>query len=117
MGRPPSSPRTSPKIRRTRAPGKQVTRPDTADAVELVRRICSLAGSRALTAGTNGRRVEQVRDAIQQRDTPFLYEHLVESLSFQGVSDSVAFTYMARHGRVRWRDVEQRTNGTTVCPL
>jgi hypothetical protein len=88
-----------------------------ASAVELVRSICSLAGSKTLTAGADDHSTRQLRAAIVRRDTPFLYEHLMEALSFQGVSDEVAFTYMARHGRVRWRDVERTMKGTTPCPL
>jgi len=45
-------------------------------------------------------------DAIARRDTPALYDWLIESFSFQGVSDRVAWTYIATHGNATWAAVE-----------
>lgn len=117
MRRGRSHARRSSKSGRTRGRSKRVARSETASAVELVRRICSLAGSRALIAGNDRRSLGRLRGAIQRGDTPFLYAHLIGALSFQGVSDEVASAYMARHGSVRWRDIERTTNSIDKCPM
>jgi hypothetical protein len=45
-------------------------------------------------------------DAVARRDTPALYDWLIESFSFQGVSDRVAWTYIATHGNATWGAIE-----------
>jgi len=38
------------------------------------------------------------------------------SLSYQGISDRVAFDYMERHGRARWADIEAKLGHRAPCP-
>jgi hypothetical protein len=76
-------------------------------ATEIIRRICCLAGSadlvREIRATAEGRRL---RAAIIAHDTPTLYNWLTQALSYQGISDRVADSYMEKHGTVTWRDVD-----------
>jgi len=51
--------------------------------------------------------------AVQRHDTPAIFDWLVDALSYQGVSDSIAYDYMEQHGRVRWHDI---ANGLATEP-
>jgi hypothetical protein len=46
-----------------------------------------------------------VSAAVQQHDTPAIFDWLMEALSYQGVSDRVAYGYMEQHGWIRWADI------------
>ena len=37
-------------------------------------------------------------------------------LSYQGISDSVAYQYMEDHGRITWADVEASLKSSPSCP-
>jgi len=55
--------------------------------------------------------------AVARHDTPALYDWLIESFSFQGVSDRVAWTYIANHGNATWEAVEASLEGSRCkCP-
>src|SRR4051794_25800286 len=57
-----------------------------------------------------------VIEAVQAHDTPALFGWLVETFSYQGISDAAALTYMDQHGRARWGDVEQALQNHPSCP-
>jgi hypothetical protein len=40
----------------------------------------------------------------------------MDAFSLQGVSDEAALTYMARHGRARWRKIKRLMKETSSCP-
>jgi len=54
--------------------------------------------------------------AIQRRDSPVIFDWLMDLLSYQGISDSIAFDYMARHGPVRWHDIAKALAAIPGCP-
>lgn len=81
-------------------------------ALVLVDTICRLAGADNLI-GPGAGRLEQ---AILDRDTPYLFEHLVGSFSLQGISDRAALTYMDNHDRPSWQDLQQATSRPPACP-
>jgi hypothetical protein len=91
--------------------------PNLAYAVQLVHAICCLAGSASylddVRAELHGRGVIR---AVRDHDTPVLFDWLVEALSFQGISDSVASGYMERHGSVRWSDIAEALRQNPSCP-
>jgi hypothetical protein len=45
-----------------------------------------------------------------------LFDWLVEALSFQGISDSIASQYMAQRGSVRWADIAEALARSSSCP-
>src|ERR1700691_4124066 len=63
--------------------------------VTLIERICQEAGDADLvqTLRANLRR-QGLLKAVRRRDTPLIFEWLVDALSYQGVSNLAAFTYM-----------------------
>ena len=46
-----------------------------------------------------------IRSAVSQHNTPALFDWLIEVASYQGISDSIAWSYMEEHGRVTWADI------------
>ncbi|HKM68584.1 MAG TPA: hypothetical protein VJX94_00620 [Stellaceae bacterium] len=86
-------------------------------ATRLVRRICRIAGDRRLIdrlirdLARHG-----VRAAIRRRDTPVLFDWLLEEVSYQGIGDYVAHGYMERHGRVRWSEIAALIEARPSCP-
>jgi hypothetical protein len=85
-------------------------------AVQLVHATCRLAGSASYLDDIRA----DLRDcgivrAVRDRDTAALFDWLVEMLSYQGISDSVAAGYMAQHGTVRWADIADALSGDPSC--
>jgi hypothetical protein len=54
--------------------------------------------------------------AITDHDTAALFDWLLEMLSFQGISDSVAAGYIAQRGNVRWADIADGLSQSPSCP-
>src|SRR4051812_12054581 len=54
--------------------------------------------------------------AVQAHDTPALFDWLVEILSYQGVSDAIAWGYMDQHGRVCFSNIDQALRARPSCP-
>ncbi len=82
-------------------------------ATRLIHQVCCLAGSFDL--------IEQFADqdlctAIDRRNTAALYDRLIYSFSFQGISDEVAENYMHRHGRPTWAAVRKNLARRPTCP-
>jgi hypothetical protein len=86
-------------------------------AVRVVRSVCCLAGSASLIDDLRAElRVEGVPSAIRRHDTAVLFDWLTAALSYQGISDRVAFNYMEAHGRARWADIDAKLSRGTTCP-
>src|SRR4051812_35782328 len=76
-------------------------------AVNLVRDICLQPGNDQFIAETDQTAEESgLTQAVRTRDSPALYEWLMESFSLQGISDRIAFDYIDRHGNATWQTVE-----------
>jgi hypothetical protein len=54
--------------------------------------------------------------AVVRRDTPALFDWMMESFSFQGISNTVAESYLRQHGSVTWRQIEASLAETPPCP-
>src|ERR1700730_14169507 len=86
-------------------------------AVRLIHAICGLAGSPTLIDEVRADlRADKVRAAIRSRDTGPVFDWLMSALSYQGISDQVAYGYMERHGRARWRGIEEGLDRGASCP-
>src|SRR4051794_22604649 len=96
------------------------TRPQqhaTAFATRLILQIC-----RAWPDPTYLRRLranltrQGIRAAVAEHNTPALFDWLVEVVSYQGISDAIAWSYMEEHGRVRWADLQAAFEQRHSCP-
>jgi hypothetical protein len=54
--------------------------------------------------------------AVQRRTSSEIFDWLIDTLSYQGISDSIATNYMEQHGRVRWRDIADALAHPVRCP-
>ncbi|HEX3863134.1 MAG TPA: hypothetical protein VHY35_15715 [Stellaceae bacterium] len=83
----------------------------------MVRGICQTAGAWNLIDDT---RVSLARrgviEAVRRHNTAAIFDWLLNALSFQGISDSIAAGYMNKHGRVRWNDIAVALAATPNCP-
>jgi hypothetical protein len=80
--------------------------PSFGRAVRLVHAICLAAGARGLIDDNRvGLARHGVIAAVRRHDTPVIFDWLLDAVSYQGVSDNIAYGYMERHGRVRWHDI------------
>jgi hypothetical protein len=82
-------------------------------AIRLIHQVCCLAGSFDL--------IERFADqdlctAVDRHDTAALYDRLIYSLSFQGISDEVAANFMHRHGQATWRSIRKNLTRHPTCP-
>src|SRR5580698_5106844 len=85
-------------------------------AVKMIHAACCLAGSPSyLTDLRADLRQRGMLQAIERHDTPCIFDWLVEILSFQGISDSVAAHYMAEHGTATWSQIEEALSRKPSC--
>jgi hypothetical protein len=61
-------------------------------------------------------RADKVRAAIRNRDSGPLFDWLMAALSYQGISDQVAYDYMEKHGRATWRGINEGLARGASCP-
>jgi hypothetical protein len=57
-----------------------------------------------------------IRAAVAQHNTPALFDWLIEVANYQGISDTIAWGYLEKHGRVRWRDIDAAFQRGPSCP-
>src|SRR5215210_8553790 len=57
-----------------------------------------------------------IKAAVAAHDTPALFGWLMDVLSYQGVSDAVAWAYMEQHGRITRADIEAALQQNPPCP-
>ncbi|MFZ5675703.1 MAG: hypothetical protein ACOZAM_22320 [Pseudomonadota bacterium] len=81
---------------------------DRNGAISLVSQICGLAGSKDYlrTLRRQARR-NGLAEAIEARDTPTLFGHLMWSFSYQGISDNIADAYIEAHGNATWNELAE----------
>src|SRR5205814_9709402 len=86
-------------------------------AAHLVRHSGEVAGAHSLIDDSRvGLPRHAVIAAVRRHDTPVIFDWLLEAVSYQGVSDSIAYGYMERHGRVRWHDIANALANAPSCP-
>jgi hypothetical protein len=86
-------------------------------AVRLIHAVCGLAGSPNLIEEVRAElRAEKIRAAIRNRDTGPVFDWLMAAVSYQGISDQVAYGYMEKHGRATWRQIKDGLDRGVSCP-
>jgi hypothetical protein len=100
---------------RRRSPAKND--PALTHARRLILRVCHLAGTAAFIdeagLGPDGK---DLRKAVRKRNTAALFDLLVAALSYQGISDEVAKSFMDRHGLASWDVIESALRKRASCP-
>ena len=78
----------------------------TVDPIFIVESVCAAAQVAPTVKDlSNELRQTGIQRAIQKRDTPKLFDWLIERFSYQGTSDAAVETFIARHGNVSYGDV------------
>jgi hypothetical protein len=57
----------------------------------------------------------QIQDAVRRRDSAAIFDWLMASISLQGISDAIALGFDARHGGVRYVEIESALRALPVC--
>jgi hypothetical protein len=58
---------------------------------------------------------DSIPEAVMWRDTPWIFDWLVGVSQFQGISDSNAAAYTAKHGIVGWDDIRPALDSGPAC--
>lgn len=86
---------------------------DFAATTTLLERVCQLAGSGSLLEQLSQELARHnVLAAIDARDVPTIFGWMIETLSYQGISDRVARAYIEKHGCVGWREIDTALRST-----
>jgi hypothetical protein len=80
--------------------------------------VCSIAGSLTFLDDIGhdlGR--ERILEAVACRDTPRIFNWLLTTFSYQGISDQVARNYIRQNGNASWAQIAEALKGDPPCPL
>ena len=82
----------------------------------LVRQVCRISADTGWLDDLNAEAAsEGVIAAVEDHDTPVIFDWLMWTLSFQGISDAVASGYLARHGNITWWEIEDALTRNHWC--
>jgi hypothetical protein len=86
------------------------------EPTQLVLEICRYAGSHDLieTARSN-LTSEGITRAVRAHDSEAIFNWLLKTASYQGISDYVASHYMEKHGSVSYQEIRQALALTGTC--
>ena len=77
-------------------------------ARSIVRRVCDLAGQVTCIDDLRHDAIDAgLVAAVEDHDTPAIFDWLIREVSHQGISDAVADGYMDRHGNVTWAAIAE----------
>ncbi len=95
--------------------GEALDRSALDHTTRLIHRVCCLAGETDLIEEIRTDN-DAIRSAVKEHDTPAVFDWLMATLSYQGISDRVAHDYMEQHGRITWHEVERALANNPSCP-
>ena len=86
-------------------------------ATRFVTRICRIAGDHRMLDHIRRDLARcGVRAAVRGRNTPALFDWLLDTVSYQGIGNHVAEGYMDRHGRLGWDEIAALIEARPSCP-
>lgn len=86
-------------------------------AVGIVGAICGLAGVPSYVDDLQADlRANGVIAAVNDHDTPRLFDWLMSILSYQGIANRIVEDFIQQHGNVTWSDIEQALAASPTCP-
>lgn len=88
-------------------------------AVDVIRSICLVSADPDLVVSVDGTGSIDPRllVALRTNNTADLFDWMMDSFSFQGVSDSVAHSYLDLNGNATWLGIEAQLAAQPTCPL
>ena len=86
-------------------------------ATTLIHRVCEIAGEENLIEDVRASFQERgLVEAIHRHDNDAIFQWLADAISYQGVSDRVARTYIEEHGAIRAEDIRIGLTQPQLCP-
>ncbi len=86
-------------------------------ALRIIYGACCLAGPLDLIDNVRRRsKGPRLRKAIRNHDTAALFDRLINDISYQGIADRVAYSYLQAHGSVTWHQISQALEKRPSCP-
>jgi hypothetical protein len=86
-------------------------------SVDLISRVCGLAGSLTFLDEIQAEvRNAGILQAVASHNTPSIFDWLLTTFSYQGVSDQVARSYIIEHGSASWADISTQIDRQPACP-
>lgn len=85
-------------------------------AIRVTRPALLLAPQNYLADVTARLSEAKIQDAVSGYDTGPIFDWLMASISLQGISDAIALDYDARHGGIRYVEIESALRGPPICP-
>jgi hypothetical protein len=83
----------------------------------ILNAVCHLAGANDLIDEARASLThEGVIDAINQRDNALIFNWLLVTVSYQGISDAAARGYIEQHGAVTFEQIQQGLLNPCSCP-
>lgn len=91
----------------------------TAFAVALIESVCAVSVDPDFAASVDGTSSNDPRliAALRANSTAGLFDWMMDSFSFQGISDSVAHSYLESNGNATWQTIKSQLAGQPTCPL
>ena len=90
---------------------------DLGYALNVVRRVCKLCGESNLIQDIRTSFREQgLLRAIRQHDSDAISDWMVEMISYQGISDRAASSYIEKHGSISAWEIGRGLEGKGLCP-
>jgi hypothetical protein len=88
-----------------------------ARAMRFMEALCCISGSSSFVDDIRSdRRPKGLHQAVLREDTPAIFDWMMESVSFQGISNQVAANYLHQHGNVTWLETEGALARRPSCP-
>src|SRR5665213_4160879 len=86
-------------------------------SVRIVHDVCCLAGAHSLIEDTRSEGApNSLGSAIDRHDTLALFDWLIIALSYQGISNQAASTFIERNGSVTWDEITHHLSQKPSCP-
>lgn len=83
----------------------------------LITDICEIAGSPSLIGDAREELAEAgVIEAIQRHDNATIFDWLMNAVSYQGVSNAVAYSYIQAHGNASYMRLAAALQPSPACP-
>jgi len=82
----------------------------------LIRTVCEFAGPLSFLDDIDDEiQGTGLREAVARNQTPPIFDWLLRTFSFSGVSDRAAFEYMRKHGTASWSQIEASLTHSPHC--
>ncbi|WP_456768551.1 hypothetical protein [Bradyrhizobium sp. USDA 3650] len=88
-------------------------------AAPLIGSVCAVSVDPGFAASVDGTSSNDPRliSALRANSTAGLFDWMMDSFSFQGISDSVAHSYLESNGNATWQTIKSQLAGQPTCPL